>query len=72
MARHINQRALTVNMTRPNLNPQPRPETAPARRAVMDDLLEDLEPYESPSRLSGSIHLMLTGTSRAGGGFNFN
>lgn len=69
MARHINQRALTVNPDRPNANPQPRP-PEPARRAVMDDLLEDLEPYESPARLSGSIHLMLTGTSRAGGGFH--
>lgn len=69
MARHINQRALTVNLTRENTNPQPRP-PEPARRAVMDDLMEDLEPYESPARLSGSIHLMLTGMSRAGGGFN--
>lgn len=67
MARHVNQRAFTVNTQRVNDNPQPRPE--PKRQRVMDDLELSESPYESPARLGASFHLLLTGHSRAGGGY---
>lgn len=72
MARHANQRALTVNHTRVNSNPQPRllPETSrrPALDAL-DDYVED-DSFDTPSRLGVSFHLLLTGQSRSGGLFN--
>lgn len=65
MARHVNQRAFTVNTQRVNENPQPRPEK---RQAALDDL--DIEEcFEAPTRLGTNFHLILTGQSRAGGIF---
>ncbi|GBG14351.1 uncharacterized protein NMK_1950 [Novimethylophilus kurashikiensis] len=65
MARHVNQRAFTVNPNRVNENPQPRPEPKRQKTLVEIDLGE--ADYEAPSRLGASFHLLLTGQSRAGG-----
>lgn len=63
MARHENQRALTVNTQRVNLNPQ-----APAKRQpLFDDVdIEELGNTDMPTRLGASFHLLLTGQARAG------
>lgn len=67
MARHANQRALTVNPNRVNANPQPRP--APVKRQKVLDDFEEMDEMEAPQRLGVNFHLILTGQFRAGGGF---
>lgn len=68
MARHINQRALTVNTARINLNPQPAPPQAVSRPPNLEADLEDVD-LEAPSHLDLGFHLILTGYARAGGGW---
>lgn len=67
MARHINQRAFTVNTQRVNENPQPMPQAK--RQPLFDDVELGESSYESPNRLGTNFHLLLTGQSRAGGGY---
>lgn len=68
MARHTNQRALTVNTKRINPNPQPaapKP-AAPARNKGLE--IDEID-FDAPSHLDLGFHLILTGQSRAGGGW---
>ena len=69
MARHVNQRALTVNTARVNAKPQPRPPEAPRiSRRVLEglDYTDELDDFQSPHTLGINFHLLLTGQFRAG------
>ncbi len=67
MARHINQRALTVDLTRVPLHKG----KAKTVRTELNDLSLDWECsiYDFPDRLDAGIHLLLNGQSRTQGHF---
>lgn len=70
MARHVNQRALTVNPAKAHLHLKHQPKAAPRQKTLDDfDAFDEHDSYDAPQRLGVNFHLLLTGQSRAGGVF---
>lgn len=70
MARHINQRAFTVNTKRVNENPQPPRQAVSraSRKSNFDDLMPEVEETETRMYAGANLQLLLTGQYRAGVG----
>ena len=68
MARHINQRALTVNTKRENTHPQARrvQNKVATPCSKRDEDFVEFDDYEAPLFAGANLHLLLTGQHRAG------
>lgn len=67
MARHINQRALTINTKRENTHPQARRiQNKVATKCKREEDFIEQDDYDAPLFAGANLHLLLTGQHRAG------